>query len=300
MADDAHDGMAAYLEVLAAGEPAAWLEIRELGPTGYVDRRFVAARRAAAAAPDLRDAARTADVFVGVLPRARPRGTRAAIDRAGIAWADCDDAASTARAMTLPAPPSMVVASGSPGCVHAYWLLDRPLSAATVERANRRFADALGADPTSADATRLLRPPGTLNHKHDPPAAVTLIRLTDDRHRLVDLVGELPDPPAPPQRIPEASGHPASSDPLRRIPPAVYVERILGQTVPRSRKLTCPFHADRVPSLHVYDTPERGWFCFGCRRGGSIYDLAAAAWAMSTRGAAFLELRSRLYGHFAC
>jgi hypothetical protein len=30
------------------------------------------------------------------------------------------------------------------------------------------------------------------------------------------------------------------------------------------------------PSLHVYDTPARGWYCFGrCRRGGTIYDLAA-------------------------
>ena len=40
-----------------------------------------------------------------------------------------------------------------------------------VESANRRLALALAADPASADAARILRPPGTLNHKHEPPAA---------------------------------------------------------------------------------------------------------------------------------
>ena len=51
---------------------------------------------------------------------------------------------------------------------------------------------------------------------------------------------------------------------------------------PRHGKIRCPFHPDGTPSLHVYPTPEQGWFCFGCRRGGTIYDLAAEVWDTHT------------------
>jgi len=65
-------------------------------------------------------------------------------------------------------------------------------------------------------------------------------------------------------------------DPLLAISPEEYVRRLLGVDVPRDRKVRCPFHEDRHASLHVYETAERGWYCFGaCRRGGTIYDLAA-------------------------
>jgi hypothetical protein len=53
-------------------------------------------------------------------------------------------------------------------------------------------------------------------------------------------------------------------------------------------------------SLHVYETAERGWFCFGrCRRGGTIYDLAAPLYGYDSRGEDFLRLRGdlrRLFG----
>ncbi|MCA1681169.1 MAG: hypothetical protein LC777_20620 [Actinobacteria bacterium] len=63
--------------------------------------------------------------------------------------------------------------------------------------------------------------------------------------------------------------------------------------------MTCPFHDDRTPSLHVYEHPEKGWYCFGCKRHGhSAYDLAGALWELQTRGTDFLELRARLYELF--
>ena len=84
-------------------------------------------------------------------------------------------------------------------------------------------------------------------------------------------------------------------DPLLRIPPDVYVLRLLGVEVPRHRKVSCPFHHDRHPSLHVYETPERGWYCFGrCRRGGTIYDLAAPLYGYQARGDDFHRLRAEL------
>ena len=97
-----------------------------------------------------------------------------------------------------------MIASGSGSNCHAYWPLTEPLGRDEVERANRRLAHALGADPASADAARILRVPGTLSHKHDPPTPVEAIRLdTDRRVDAVDVVGSLPDPPAPaPARAP--------------------------------------------------------------------------------------------------
>jgi DNA primase len=70
---------------------------------------------------------------------------------------------------------------------------------------------------------------------------------------------------------------------------------VAGVAVPRQRKVACPFHADRHPSLHVYESAERGWYCFGrCRRGGTIYDLAAALRGCDLRGDDFVRLRAEL------
>jgi DNA primase len=69
---------------------------------------------------------------------------------------------------------------------------------------------------------------------------------------------------------------------------------LTGERVGRARKVHCPLHPDRTPSLHVYEDPARGWFCFGCRRGGSVYDLAGALWGIEPRGAGMRALRTGL------
>ncbi len=37
------------------------------------------------------------------------------------------------------------------------------------------------------------------------------------------------------------------------------------------RSIRCPFHNDREPSLHLYQTQT--WYCFGCNKGGDVYDF---------------------------
>ena len=95
-----------------------------------------------------------------------------------------------------------------------------------------------------------------------------------------------------------ASSAAGDDDPLLEIPPAVYVAELGGIPVDRTGKALCPFHDDRdTPSLHVYPTGAQGWFCFGCGRGGGIYQFAAHTWgypADPLRGAAFLQTRDRL------
>ena len=210
-------------------------------------------------------------------------------------WVDCDGDEAVEALEHFDPQPSIVIASGTGSNCHAYWPLTEPLAADEVERANRRLAHALGADAASADAARILRVPGTYSHKHQPPVPVDALRLDVDRRLAVaDVIGALPDPPQARRATPLPDSH-RGDDPLLTIAPDVYVRRLLGVEVPRHRKVRCPFHPDRHASLHVYETAERGWYCFGrCRRGGTIYDLAAPLYGYTARGDDFLRLRAEL------
>jgi hypothetical protein len=238
---------------------------------------------------------RRTDVYVGGAPRTRRHGGRNAIKRAFVLWADCDGEQAVGALEKFEPQPAIVIASGTGDNCHAYWPLTAPLGRDEVERANRRLAHALGADSASADAARILRVPCTLSHKHAPPTPVKVIRLDVERRVSADdVVGSLADP-APPRRAGIAPTEHRGDDPLREIAPEVYVRRLLGVEVPRHRKVRCPFHQDRHPSLHVYETADRGWYCFGrCRRGGTIYDFAAPLYGYAARGDDFLRLRAEL------
>jgi hypothetical protein len=82
-------------------------------------------------------------------------------------------------------------------------------------------------------------------------------------------------------------------DPLQAIPAREYVQALTGVEVSSSGRLCCPLpdHEDRSPSFQVYDD---GWHCFGCGRGGSIIDLAAALYGIEPRGPGYREIRRRL------
>jgi RepB DNA-primase from phage plasmid len=283
-----------------AGSPGA-TELLELRYRRESEHRmaqvFAPSRRARRLATRALALGRRTDVYVGCAPRTRPFGGRDAVRRAFVLWADCDGKHAVRALETFDPPPAIVIASGTGSNCHAYWPLTEPVERDELERANRRLAHALGADPISADAARILRIPGTLSHKHQPPAPVEAKRLEVERRLpAADIVGGLPDPPQPdrsdPPRMPQAV---RGDDPLLAIAPEVYVRRLLGIKVPRHRKVPCPFHEDRQASLHVYETAARGWFCFGrCRRGGTIYDLAAPLYGYSLRGEDFLRLRAEL------
>ncbi len=242
--------------------------------------------------------AEQADVYVGCVPRQIRAGTREAVSSGWVAWADIDGPDGVRRLSGFTPEPTLIVASGSPGAAHAYWRLSRRAHVALLEELNHRLAYASGGDPVWA-ATSILRPPGTRNHKHDPAAPVRPIGSSGAVYDIKELRASLPPAPLPPPR----SARPAriaTDDPLLAIPPRVYVQRLLGVEVPRSGFVSCPLHVDRTPSLKVYETPERGWHCFSarCRRGGTIFDLAAAPWSLDTRGQDFLELRCGLHQTF--
>ena len=289
-----------FLQVLAGdSDPGGLVELRYRLDDGRMGQLFYSPGRLRGLATRALMLGRRTDVYVGCAPRTRRHGGRDAVARAFVLWADCDGEHAVAALERFQPQPSIVIASGSGRNCHAYWPLNEPLERQRLERANRRLAHALGADPASADAARILRLPGTYSHKHRPPVPVEALRLDVDRRMLAgNVVGGLPDPPRAPRAVAAPSVQ-QGDDPLLAIAPEVYVQRLLGVEVPRHRKVRCPFHADRHASLHVYESAARGWYCYGrCRRGGTIYDLAAPLYGYDARGEDFRRLRAELHRVF--
>lgn len=253
-------------------------------------QRFYASDDLASAASDAMTLGRRSDVYVGALPRRRRGGRRADVVPGGdVVWADLDDLARDALAAFRPAP-ALVVLSGTAEHRHAYWRLDRAVPITLIECVNQALATELGADPKACDAGRMLRLAGTRSFKRHPPAPVVIERLDwSARVSVEELLTALPE--LPPPRSERASFGRRAPDRLRAISSTVYMRVLAGRAPTHGSKVRCPFHDDREPSLHVYREPERGWYCFGCGRGGSIYDLAAGLWGRPLRGPDFLTLR---------
>ncbi len=294
-----------YLQMLTDNAPpGSLLDIRYRKPDGRFSRIFLHAR-------DIRAARRIAklgahsDVYVGCALRVRPRGTRRDLAPTALLWADCDDSRSLAAARAFTPQASMIVASGSLGHAHAYWQLTNPLNIRELEDANRRLAQQLGADVKCADATRILRIPGTWNHKRHRPTPVEIIHKAQARYPLADILDALPSTDRSVRQDPKGLSRSRQQDPLHQISPVHYVRLLTGRVPNREGKIACPFHEDDKPSLHAYPTPEQGWACYGCQTpdgkplGGDIYTLASKLWNIPTRGPTFPKLQARLEDTFA-
>ena len=288
----------AYLRTIAGRSPGTrLLEIRFALRHRDMGRVFLAAHSAPGAARFIRRLAARTDVYVGVGLRTRAAGGRAAIDRSHLAFVEIDTRDALTRLADFAYPPTMIIASGTPGHTHAYWTLHTPVGVPELERANRQLAYHLGGDLASVDAARILRPPASWNHKHSPPAPVELVELEPmRRYDIGKLVEGLEDPRgarSDAAASPPRSGRNKIDRALLAIPAADYVRMLTGRTPNRARKIPCPFHDDRTPSLQLYD--DGTWYCYGaCQTGGSIYDFASHLWGISTTGHSFLELRNRL------
>ena len=228
-------GLTAFLAMLVGRERGGLLEVRARRAHGGMEQRFYPAGCLRGAAAELLALGVRTDVYVGCAPRLRRAGDATAVGRVWTLWVDCDDAAAVGRLAAFTPAPAVVVRSGSGTNVHAYWPLLRPVAPGEAGAANHRLAVALGACTSAVtNPAAILRPPGTHNFKHDPPALVALERLSPARRFVAaHLVGPLPEPPT--RGAPTSSSravHPASViDPLLRLAPAVYVQVLTGQAV---------------------------------------------------------------------
>lgn len=131
------------------------------------------------------------NIYYGLLPLAEPRGLRQRANAESVVainalWADYDakqfndDLEMALQAIeSLPHQPSVIIASG--GGYHCYWLLESPVlitddNRDAVRRTVRDWAQFVRSDPAAADLARVLRIPGTMNTKYDPPRPVEFLR----------------------------------------------------------------------------------------------------------------------------
>ena len=141
----------------------------------------------------------TTDTYFGVHPVSSPKSTyeRARAEDIAVVnalYADFDDPDALPRIESFVPEPQVIVASGKG--FHAYWLLDEPV-ALSDDAARKEWAEVqrwwvhhVGADPAACDLARLLRVPGTLNGKYDPPRPVQFVRCElDQPHSTQDIAG---------------------------------------------------------------------------------------------------------------
>lgn len=286
------------LAAIAGDEPeGGLLEVRhKLGDRPGMGQRFFDRHDRAVMVEAITTLGVQTETYIGAAPRRRRHGGTEAVARSWALWVDCDGSAAVEALEAFRPAPSLVVTTGTAGNVHAWWQLRRPLAPPDAQRANRRLAHALGADMKATDPARILRPAGTLNHKHQPARAVECVQLEVVSYVPQEVVDHLLDPPeARVHQSTEARLLP-SDDPLRRIPATEYVPALTGRSPNREGKTTCPSHGggqERTPSLHVYPG-DGGWYCYGCERGGGIIDLGALLYGIEPRGAGFHEIRRRL------
>jgi hypothetical protein len=120
------------------------------------------------------------DVFFGVLPRHQDDGSAAScVKETYVLWADVDAKAHGGEKLAAflalgqaRLAPSILVDSGNG--LHCYWLLGDPVPFQQAQAAMKGLAKAIGGDHVY-DAARILRLPGTHNHKSDPPKPVRLL-----------------------------------------------------------------------------------------------------------------------------
>ena len=124
-------------------------------------------------------------------------------------WADIDfkdtpEDDARKRVAEAPVRPSATIQSG--GGLHLYWLMKECVElsrAAEVKAILKRLPSYFKADYQSAELARVLRSPGSLSYKYDPPRLVTLEQFNPGRVNFSDFDEWLP-PLSESQRVVEA------------------------------------------------------------------------------------------------
>lgn len=299
-----------YLRMLAGpveDRARRWFDVRwpqPSSPSG-MGRDFLPAAGVDQAGELIERVARHVDVYIGIALHDREAGDRTSVSRSHLVWADIDhdDAQTSLERFTY--PPTMTVASGTPGRRHSYWLLPHAVDIDEVMTANRKLAGWLGGDLSSGTSrVSMLRPTGTYNYKHQPRQPVRIVDLAGSRvYDLSQLVGGLtdPKPPKPPYvptpgpitgiRLEDPSIEQAHTA-LKTLDAREWMPRLTGVELTPSGYMPCVFHDERTASLKAY--PDGSWYCYGCHQGGSIFDFAAKLSGCGTRGVEFVELRADL------
>jgi hypothetical protein len=199
-----------FLAMIAGRDTTGFYEIRSALPERAGMRQtFIALNDREHAASIAVNQGQRTDTYIGLAPRSSQSGGLAAIPRVWCIWADCDTGDSLRRLAAFRPLPSIAIRSGSDDHVHGYWPLRDAVAPEWAKRANRRLALALTADRGATDGARIMRLPGTYNHKHAAARPVVCTRLELDVFTIGQVVGALPDDPAYAPRVqrPDRTAH---------------------------------------------------------------------------------------------
>jgi hypothetical protein len=239
------------------------------------------------------------EVFCTPLPRERAEPGKRAVAAGSVVWVDLDGADGNGLREIARLKPHLWVASGAGQ--HLYWRLADDLPPTEVEELNRRLCHRLDGDAACCEYGRIMRLPGTFNQRRGQWCRI----VRADRSRApvepeaIRAALPDPDPPTPVSRN-GGPGHGGSmaDDELQLIAPPAYFQALCGLPVPdHGGMVKCPLpdHDDAYASCQVFGEAEQGWWCFGCARGGRIYDLASlmsgGVWGSQLRGEAFRSAR---------
>jgi hypothetical protein len=116
--------------------------------------------------------------------REQGRAKNASIAEVRVLYADFDAHESSlskvlAHINTLKLPPTCAVMSGNG--YHGYWLLDELCEPERAAKLQAAWPAHVGADPAAKDLARVLRWPGSMNYKYDPPREVTVTLYVPER-----------------------------------------------------------------------------------------------------------------------
>lgn len=109
------------------------------------------------------------NTFIGAAPRSARNGKAESVKRIPALWVDVDKREDVPQ---FPLPPTLAVKSGHGW--HLYWALDKAAEPATATAVMHQLATYVGGDAVS-DAPRVMRVPGSVNYKYDPPLCCELI-----------------------------------------------------------------------------------------------------------------------------
>jgi nucleoside-triphosphatase THEP1 len=120
------------------------------------------------------------DVYLSPSIYREKKATKEFVDHANVCWIEFDGQEEIKWGKI--SEPNVIIQTSNSNHLHCYWQIE-PISGDTLEDLNRRLTYYLGADTSGYDITQVLRPPSTINYKHDVPVQLvkfdaTTIHLT--------------------------------------------------------------------------------------------------------------------------
>jgi hypothetical protein len=163
----------------------------------------------------------------------------------------------------LPVPaPSVLIDSG--GGVHSYWLLDAPYVITSEDKREAAkyiqggWTQVVGADNVK-DLARILRVPGSLNYKYDPPRPVQwLVCDLDRQYAMRTLTAHLPPRKAEPVRL--IYRRPVNS--IQDFNDTHQIGDVLeryGYTYIGRRKMLSPYSSTGTPGVTIDEESNRAF-----------------------------------------